>query len=102
MSAHEYSPAPWETSRDAVPAGHVQITVYDADGCRVATVFAREANAHLIKASPALLEALREALDWNADDIRCNKREEIAPSADMLKCRAKVLRSAIAAAEGKS
>lgn len=55
-----HTPGPWETSRDAVPAGHVQITVYaKATGERVATVFAREANAHLIKAAPDMLETLR-------------------------------------------
>lgn len=47
----------WNTSKDAVPAGHVQITVYDeSTGKRVATVFESEAHARLIKAAPQLLE----------------------------------------------
>lgn len=56
----------WSTSRDAVPEGHIQITVYtESDGLRVATVFRDEANAELIAMAPKLLrenEQLREAL----------------------------------------
>lgn len=60
----KHTPGPWETSRDAVPAGHVQITVYAAaDGQRVATAFREEANARLIAAAPDLLAAMEEALD---------------------------------------
>ena len=57
-----HTPGPWETSRDAVPEGHVQITVYaEATGDRVATVFDREANAPLIAAAPDLLAACKWA-----------------------------------------
>ena len=55
----KHTPGPWTTSRDAVSAGHVQITVYaEETGMRVATVFEREANARLIAAAPDLLVAL--------------------------------------------
>lgn len=64
----KHAPETWETSKDAVPQGHVQITVYDTkSGKRVATVFEREANAHLIAASPdmrAALQAAKDQLDW--------------------------------------
>ncbi len=59
----EWTPGEWTTSRDAVPPGHVQITVYaetGGRGTRVATVFDREANARLIRAAPELVEALKE------------------------------------------
>jgi hypothetical protein len=45
----------WETSRDAVPDGVTQITVYGTDGKRIATVFDEE-EARLIAAAPELLE----------------------------------------------
>jgi hypothetical protein len=61
----QHTPGPWATSRDAVPASHVQITVYaESTGNRVATVFDREANANLIAAGPDLLSALEECLAW--------------------------------------
>ena len=63
MTSH--TPGPWNTQPDAVPPGHVQITVYaDADGSRVATVFQEKANAHLIAAAPDLLAALEYALEF--------------------------------------
>ena len=56
---HGHTPGEWETSRDAVPEGHVQITVYAVEtGERVATVFQRAANARLIAAAPELLWAV--------------------------------------------
>lgn len=58
-----HSPGPWETSPDAVPDGHTQVTVYaERDGERVATVFRTEGNARLIAAAPDLLAAAQEAL----------------------------------------
>lgn len=65
-----HTPGSWNTSRDAVPADHVQITVYaEADGQRVATAFREEANARLIAAAPDLLAALERATQWaDADD----------------------------------
>jgi predicted Zn-dependent protease len=55
-----YTPGPWNWVRDAVPEGHVQITVYSEEtGARVATAFEAEANAELIAASPELLEAAK-------------------------------------------
>src|SRR5574342_146452 len=51
-----HTPGPWHTSKDAVPEGHVQITVYaEADGQRVATVFRERDNAELIAGAPDLL-----------------------------------------------
>ena len=75
----QHTPGPWETSNDAVPDYHTQITVYAVSGGeRVATVFQNDANAHLIAAAPELLEALlpfarlAEELptgpDWKLDD----------------------------------
>jgi hypothetical protein len=53
----------WQTSRDAVPQGHVQITVYDSNtGNRIATVFEREEHAELVAAAPDLLAALLECV----------------------------------------
>ncbi len=58
-----HTPGPWATSRDAVPEGHVQITVYaESTGQRVATVFDRKANAPLIAAAPDLLAAAKIGL----------------------------------------
>lgn len=49
----KFTPGPWEISRDGVPEGHVQLTVYaESDGYRVATVFRENANAHLISSAP--------------------------------------------------
>jgi hypothetical protein len=56
----EHTPGPWATSRDAVPKGHVQVTVYaENTGERVATVFQAEANAELVAAAPAMLALLQ-------------------------------------------
>lgn len=64
----KHTPKPWATSRDAVPDGHVQITVYaEADGQRVATVFRTPANARLIKAAPDLAEALQRTVGYIMD-----------------------------------
>lgn len=46
-----------------------------------------------------LLAALRKALDWSKSDLACYGEE--SPSDAMLKNRAKVLRAAIAKAEGR-
>lgn len=54
----QHTPGPWDTSRDAVPDGIVQITVCGTDGKRVATVFGCEANARLIAAAPEMLATL--------------------------------------------
>jgi len=60
----EHTPGPWETSKDAVPVGITQITVYEeSSGQRVATAFQNEANARLIAAAPELLEVLRMICD---------------------------------------
>lgn len=66
MSA-QHTPGEWAISRDAVPPGHVQITIYDeSTGNRIATVFDRMANAYLIAAAPDLLATLKAfaAIDW--------------------------------------
>lgn len=58
------TPGPWAVSRDAVPKGHEQFTVYAEEGGeRVATAFVDEANARLIAASPMLLELIKECVD---------------------------------------
>lgn len=72
-----FTPGPWETSRDAVPEGHVQITVYaESSGERVATVFQAEANARLIAAAPAMYEALKNLLANPGP--RENRRDAVA------------------------
>lgn len=53
----------WQSSRDGVPEGYVQSTVYDEAGTRVATVFESEEYVPLITAAPELLAALRRVLD---------------------------------------
>jgi len=60
----KHTPGPWETSKDAVPEGHIQITVYEPTGRRVATVFETEANARLIAAAPDLLKELKDVREW--------------------------------------
>lgn len=60
----KHTPGEWLTSRDAVPDGHVQLTVYSVEtGNRVATVFDREENAYVIAALPELLAALVVLVD---------------------------------------
>lgn len=52
----------WATSKDAVPEGYTQVTVYDeVTGDRIATVFDAEA-VPLIEAAPDMLAALELAL----------------------------------------
>jgi hypothetical protein len=54
----------WEQSKDAVPEGAVQTTIYEENsGDRVATVFQTQANVDLITASPDLLAAAKLAED---------------------------------------
>ena len=66
-----HTPGPWETSRDAVPDGHTQVTVYaESDGERVATAFRNEANARLIAAAPDLLAALDQITQHTAPLMR--------------------------------
>lgn len=61
MMSEQHTPGPWAMSRDAVPPGHVQVTIYaEASGARVATAFETEWNARLIAAAPDLLATLRE------------------------------------------
>ena len=82
----------WETSRDAVPEGYVQTTVYEVgSGERVATVFGTEANVNLIAAAPALLAALEMMLE-NAEIDALN---EDVPGIEQA-------RAAVAAARGES
>lgn len=83
-----HTPKPWESSRDAVPEGHVQSTVYsEATGERVATVFASEDNVSLIVAAPELLEACEAVLYHIEHDCEGNDTADI-------------LRAAIAKARG--
>ena len=64
QTAATHTPGPWETSRDAVPSHHTQITVYaESSGERVATAFQSEANARLIAAAPAQNAALVKILE---------------------------------------
>lgn len=58
MSDREWTPSP-----DAVPEGHVQVTIYDEPRSeRVATVFSSQANVDLVLGAPDLLKACREAV----------------------------------------
>lgn len=58
------TPPTWATSRDAVPDGWTQITVYEeATGKRIATVYNEPATT-LIEAAPDMLDALKELTDW--------------------------------------
>lgn len=84
---------PWDKSKDGVPPGHIQITVYSQSGHRIATVFNNEADADLIVAAPNLLEAmqLRNALEEN----------EVHPDDTRWKHVRKLEREAIALATGK-
>lgn len=85
-----HTPGQWETSRDAVPDYHTQITVYaQSDGERIATVFRTEDNASLIAAAPDLLEALR-------DLVRNMPVDAINISGPL-----RAARAAVARAEGK-
>jgi hypothetical protein len=85
-----HTPGPWTTSRDAVPEGIVQITVYaEQDGERVATVFQSEANAPLIAAAPDLLDACRDAEQYLG-------ATESGPPSTLLR----TVRAAIAKAQG--
>ena len=89
-----YTPGPWETSPDAVPEWHTQITIYaetEGRGTRVATVFETPANASLIAAAPDLLEAATEA--YHELRVRCGYKPG---------CHAyDALNAAIAKAEGR-
>lgn len=64
----KHTPGPWAMSRDAVPEGHTQITIYaEVSGERVATAFLAEENARPIAAAPDLLAALDE-IERHADE----------------------------------
>ena len=92
MAEERHTPGPWEISRDAVPAGFVQVTVYEErTGRRVATAFKEEANARLISAAPDLLEACERVLraeEWAVTEDRLDSAERVA-----------ILRAAIAKAQ---
>lgn len=63
-----YTPGPWAAIRDAVPADHVQITIYaEGSGERVATAFLAEENARLIAAAPDLLRACEAVYEHMAE-----------------------------------
>lgn len=69
-----HTPKPYMVSRDAVPMGHTQSTIYsEITGDRVATVFQSEANVRLFTAAPEMLEALEEAervIRWAAQEAK--------------------------------
>jgi hypothetical protein len=106
LNQSAYTPGPWTADAGDYPvivnakAGNQIICIIEDPDIRTAatahTQRENDANARLIAAAPDLLEALRHALDWNADDIRTI--EDITPSLEMLKNRRKVLRDAIAKA----
>ena len=76
-----HTPGPWGTSKDAVPEGIVQVTVYaEATGDRVATAFDRKENARLIAAAPDLLEA---AIAMRMIDHK-STRADVSKACDML------------------
>lgn len=97
----QHTPGPWCISRDAVPEGHVQITVYaERDGERVATVFRTEANAPLIAAAPDLLEALEAVMaDQNAAEHSFNCSSDVFPDTPCI-CGRPAARQAIDKAKG--
>ena len=76
----KYTPT-WATSKDAVPPGHTQITVYDeATGNRVATVFEAEAVS-TIALAPTMRRYLGELLgccELNMDDMEPETRKLVA------------------------
>ena len=78
----KHTPGPWEISRDAVPEGYTQNTVYaERDGERVATAFRNDANARLIAAAPDLLEACKYVKQFLGDkhpEITLRKRLDAA------------------------
>lgn len=60
----ESTAAPWGRSKDAVPPGHTQITIYDEKtGDRIATVF-NEPDSYLVQASPDMCDALMAAKNY--------------------------------------
>ena len=55
---------PWVQSKDAVPLGHTQVTIYsERTGERIATVFINQANVDLIRTAPVLLAACKAAVE---------------------------------------
>uniref|UniRef100_A0A6M3Y0E2 Uncharacterized protein n=1 Tax=viral metagenome TaxID=1070528 RepID=A0A6M3Y0E2_9ZZZZ len=78
MAEERHTPGPWEISRDAVPAGFVQVTVYEErTGRRVATAFKEEANARLISAAPGLLEACKLCAQALQDHVQYDDGESL-------------------------
>lgn len=65
----KHTPGPWDTSVDAVPDGHVQITVHAGDGTRVATAFEEVANSWLIAAAPEMLAALQRIYEGSTGEL---------------------------------
>ena len=83
----------WATSRDAVPEGWTQITVYEeSSGERVATVF-NEAAACLIEAAPELLEALKQTVSSLEYWFKRNGDPEGANSQMMQNARAAIAKA---------
>jgi len=56
-----HTPGPWDTQPTAGHETHGQSAVYDANGKDIAIVYDGDANARLISAAPALLEACKKA-----------------------------------------
>lgn len=91
----KHTPGPWATSRDAVPAGHIQITIYaEASGERVATAFLAEENADLIAAAPDLLAAC-EAVLVEYPPSRYRTKHHLKPALEQ------TIRAAIIQARGR-
>jgi len=74
----QYTPGEWEVSRDAVPEGHAQFTIYADNnanhgrGERVATAFVSRANADVIAAAPDLLAACKATAAANSSIEACD------------------------------
>jgi hypothetical protein len=74
MMKAKFTPGPWRTSKDVVPEGYIQTTVYEEKtGRRVATAFEAEGNASLIASAPTILDMLLEALPYVEESEQFNK-----------------------------
>lgn len=76
-TAPTHTPGPWEWSRDAVPEWCTQVSIYDGDGDRIATVF-KESVVPLIAAAPDMLAALESIAECGDSGSRDVARAAIA------------------------
>ncbi len=93
---HRYTPGPWEYSPGHDP--HNQAQIYGEGGKTLAITYSDEgsANARLIAAAPAMLEALRECI--TEPGAACWNKREYAEK--RIRYIDQMARAAIARAEG--